>query len=460
MKKGDFMENIIIIGAIAAGTKAAAKAKRENPDLNITIFSDDEYISYSACGLPFYVGGEFADYKQLVEYTVEEFEKDMNVEVHTLHRAISIDTKANSVKIKNLKTGEIFDRNYTKLLIATGARPFLPKIMGDEAENIFKIRNLQDAFDIIEAMKKSKKAVVIGGGYIGIEMFEAFAKNGLDVKIIEKLPQIMPALDEDVAKFLKEMIEEKYPDSIIVSDSVKSFISDEEGNLKQVELESGRLLEADMALLSLGVRPNSEIAKEAGIEIGVAGAIKVDKQMRTSVSNVFAAGDCATKINLVTGEPVWVPLGSTANKEGRVAGSVLAGKEAEFEGILGSAITKFFDIKISMTGINERTAKSLGYDFATTIIHSKDKAGYMHDVQPICIKMIADKKTKRLLGAQGVGYGDVDKRINVIASALSGKMTVKDYINIDLTYAPPFSRAIDITTTAAYTLDKILEKKG
>ena len=269
----------------------------------------------------------------------------------------------------------------------------------------------------------------------------------------------MPILDEDIAVSLKEMIEDKYPDSIIVSDSVKRFIADEEGNLEKIELESGMLLDADMALLSLGVRPNSEIAKEAGIEIGTTGAIKVDKQMRTSVPNVFAAGDCAEKINTVTGEPVWIPLGSTANKEGRVVGSVLAGKEAEFEGILGTAVTKFFDIKIAMTGITEKLAKKLGYDIAVVTIHSNDKAGYMPDVHPICIKMLADKKTKKLLGAQGVGYGDIDKRINIIASALSGKMTVKEYINIDISYAPPFSKAIDITTTAAYSLDKILEKQ-
>lgn len=454
------MEHIVIIGAIAAGTKAAAKAKRENPDLKITIFSDDEHISYSACGLPFYIGGEFADYKQLVEYTREQFEQEMGVEVYTLHRVLSIDTKENFIKVENLKTGETFNQSYTKLLIATGARPFVFKIPGDEAKNIFTIRTLDDAFEIIEAMKKSKNVVIIGGGYIGIEMFEAFAKQGLDVKIVEKQPQIMPILDEDIAVYLKEMIEDKYPDSIIVSDSVKRFIANEEGNLEKIELESGMLLDADMALLSLGVRPNSEIAKEAGIEIGTTGAIKVDKQMRTSVPNIFAAGDCTEKTNLVTNEPVWVPLGSTANKEGRVVGSVLAGKEAEFDGILGSAITKFFDIKISMTGITEKVAKKLGYDFAVVSIHSKDKAGYMHDANPICIKMIADKKTKKLLGAQGVGYGDIDKRINIIASALSGKMTVKEFINIDISYAPPFSKAIDITTTAAYALDKILEKEG
>jgi len=453
------MEHIVIIGAIAAGTKAAAKAKRENPDLEITIFSEDRNISYSACGLPFYVGGVFPDYRQLVEYTEEQFEKEMGVKVFTSHRVFEIDTTANTVKVKNLLTNKVITQGYTKLLIATGARPFIPKIEGDEAKNIFTIRSLDDAFEIMDAMKKSKKAVIIGGGYIGIEMFEAFVRQGLDVKIVEKQPHLMPILDDDIAIPLQKMIDEKYPNSVLTSDSVKSFLADKEGGVSKVELDSGLLLDAEMALLSLGVRPNSEIARDAGIEIGITGAIKVDKQMRTSVFNVFAAGDCAEKINVVTGEPVWIPLGSTANKEGRVAGSVLAGKDAEFEGILGTAVTKFFDIKIAMTGITEKLAKKLGYDIVAVTIHSNDKAGYMPDVQPICIKMIADKKTKKLLGAQGVGYGDIDKRINIIASALSGKMTVKEYINIDISYAPPFSKAIDITTTAAYSLDKILEKE-
>jgi NADPH-dependent 2,4-dienoyl-CoA reductase/sulfur reductase-like enzyme len=453
------MEHIVIIGAVAAGTKAAAKAKRENPDIKITIFTNEEHISYSACGLPFFVGGEFKDYHQLVEYTKEQFEEDMGASVYTLHECIGIHPQINSVTIKNLQTGEIFEQDYDKLLLATGARPFIPPIEGKELKNVFKIRNLNDAFAIMEAMKTAKKAVIVGGGYIGVEMLEAFIKQGLTGKIVEKQPYIMPLLDEDVSINLKEMMTDKCPDCLVTSESVKRFIG-ENGVLKQVELESGTILDTDIALIAVGVRPNSEIAKEAGIEIGVAGAIKVDKHMRTSIPNIYAAGDCAEKTNIVSNKPVWVPLGSTANKEGRVAGTVLAGKESEFEGILGSAITKFFDIKIAITGLTEKEAKNLGYDAASVIIHSKDKAGYMQDSEPICIKMIADKKTKKLLGAEGVGYGDIDKRINIIASALSGKMTVKEYMNIDITYAPPFSRAIDITTTAAYQLDKILENQS
>lgn len=452
------MEHIVIIGAVAAGTKAAAKAKRENPDLKITIFSDEEHISYSACGLPYFVGGIFKDYHQLIEYTKEEFEQDMGVKIHTMHRVTSINPEANTVKVENLLNGEIFEESYTKLLIATGAKPFIPPLEGLDAKNVFTIRNLNDALAIKEAAKTAKKAVIVGGGYIGIEMLDAFFKIGLDAKIIEKQPQIMPILDENIAEALKEMIECKHPNSVITSDSIKKIISDKTGFVKKVELESGMVLDADMVLLSIGVRPNIEIAKNAGIEIGPTGAIKVDKHMRTNIPNIFAAGDCAEKTNTVTQTPSWIPLGSTANKEGRVAGINLAGKEAEFEGILGSAIIKAFDINIALTGVGEKYAQSLGYDTAVVVINSKDKAGYMPDANPICIKMIADKKTKKLLGAQGVGYGDIDKRINIIASALSAKMTVKEYINIDITYAPPFSRAIDITTTAAYTLDKILEK--
>lgn len=452
------MEHIIIIGGVAAGTKAAAKARRENPSIKMTLFTNEEHMSYSACGLPFFIGGEFQDYHQLVEYTKENFEHDMNVKVYTLHECVAINPKQNSVSIKNLQTNETKEHTYTKLLIATGARPFIPEIEGKELQNVFKIRNLNDAFAIIETMKKSKKALIIGGGYIGIEMLEAFLRQGLDAQIIEKTPHIMPTLDTDVADHLKDMMLKEYPNCVITSDNITKFIG-ENGVLKKAELQSGMVIDTDIALLSVGVRPNSEIAKEAGIELGVANSIKVNKHMQTNIPNIYAAGDCAEKTNIVSNQPVWVPLGSTANKEGRVAGVNLAGKDAEFEGILGSAITKFFDIKIATTGLIEKTAKELGYDVASVVIHSNDKAGYMHDAQPICIKVIADKKTKRLLGAQGIGYGDIDKRINIIASSLSSKMTVKEYINIDITYAPPFSKAIDITTTAAYQLDKILENQ-
>jgi len=452
------MEHLIIIGAAAAGTKAAAKARREDSDLKITLFTEEEYISYSACGIPFFIGGEFDDYKQLIEYTPAEFEEEIKAKVYTHHRVLKIKPKSNIIEVGNLISGEIFEEKYTKLLISTGASPAKPKMEGLEAKNIFTIRTINDAIAIKKTAKKGKRAVIIGGGYIGIEMLEAFFKLNLDTKLIEKQKQIMSVLDFEIATNLKEMILNERPKSIITSDSVKRFISNDKNELEKIELESGTTIEADLALIALGVKPNIELARNAGIQIGETGAIKVNKHMQTNIANIYAAGDCCEKTSIINQKPVWVPLGSTANKEGRVAGLNLAGKKAEFEGVLGSAVTKFFDIKISLTGLSEKAAEKQGYEVATVTIHSKDKAGYMKDAHPISIKMIADKKTGKLLGAQGIGYGDVDKRINIIASAISAKMTVKDYINIDISYAPPFSRAIDITTTAAYKLDKILEK--
>ena len=450
------MEHLIIIGAAAAGTKAAAKARRENKEIKITLFTEDEYISYSACGIPFFIEGEFDDYKQLIEYTPEEFEEKINTKVYTFHRILKIKPKSNTIEVGNLITGEIFEEEYTKLLITTGASPVKPAIAGIDTKNIFTLRTINDALAIKKMAENSKTAAIIGGGYIGIEMFEAFLKLKLNTKLIEKQTQIMSVLDLEIANNLKKMIEDNHPNSIITNESVKRFISNDKGELEGIELESGKTIEADLAIIALGVRPNVELAQKAGIQIGETGAIKVNKHMQTNIVNIYAAGDCCEKINIITQKPLWVPLGSTANKEGRVAGLNLVGKEAEFEGVLGSAVTKFFDINIALTGLSEKYAEKQGYEVVAVTIQSKDKAGYMKDAQPILIKMIADKKTKKLLGAQAIGYGDIDKRINIIASALTAKMTVKEYINIDITYAPPFSRAIDVTTTAAYKLDKIL----
>lgn len=451
------MKHLIIIGAAAAGTKTAAKARRENPNLKITLFSEDKYISYSACGMPFYIGGEFDDYEQLIEYTPSEFEEKFDAKVYTQHRVLKIKPDSNSIEVGNLINGEIFEAHYTSLLISTGGKSVKASIQGGDAKNIFTLRTIDDALLIKKTALTAKKAVIIGGGYIGIEMFEAFLKLGIDTKLIEKQNQIMPLLDFEIADNLKKMIQNKYPESILTSESVKRFIANSKGEIEAIELDSETKINADLVLIALGVTPNIELAKNAGIQIGETGAIKVNQHMQTSIPNIYAAGDCCEKTNIITQKPSWVPLGSTANKEGRVAGINLTGKKAEFKGVLGAAVTKFFDINISITGLSEKAATQQGYDVVTATIHSKDKAGYMKDAHTILIKMIADKKTGEILGAQGLGHGDVDKRINIIAAALSAKMTVKDYINIDISYAPPFSRVIDITTTAAYKLDKLLD---
>lgn len=453
------MEHLVVIGGVAAGTKAAAKARRENPDLKITIFTDEDKISYSACGLPYFIKGVIPSYDKLIARTPEEFQEKENINVVTEHRVIEISPNKKRVLVQNLITGDIIKQEYTKLLIATGASPIVPPIDGIGAKNVFTLRSINDGIAIKEKLKDVKKALIIGGGYIGIELLEALLHNDIDTKVIEKSPQLMPSLDEDIAISLLKEVQKNYPDSIVLNDGVKKFLS-EDGKLTGVETESGKRFEADIAILSVGVKPNVELAKAAGIETGSTGAIKVDKYMQTNIENIFAAGDCAEKNQMQVNEPIWIPLGSTANKEGRVAGSNIFEIHDDFKGILGSAVTRFFDLNISMTGITEKQAKKYGIDYVSTILTSNDKAGYMPDVKDITIKMLANKKNGKLLGIQAIGHGNIDKNVNIVAAGLSSGMTVKDYADIDISYAPPFSKAIDITTVAAYVLQNKIDKKA
>lgn len=451
------MEKLIIIGAVAAGSKAAAKAKRLNPELDIIIYTEDTNISYSACGMPYYIGGEFEDYHRLIEYSVKNFEKDFNLKIFTRHRVTKIIPQKNTIQITNLDTNDSWEEKYDKLLIATGATPITIPTQGIDLPQVVTLRHLSDCLRIKQFTKTTKRAVIIGGGSIGLEMFEAFWKLGINTKIVDWKNHLMTKLDADIGSILKELVETQYPDSIILNDSAKNFISDTMGRLTSVELISGKILPCDLALISIGVRPNVQIAQEAGIKLGSSGAIKVDEHMRTNFPNIYAAGDCVEKKGFVTGRIIWHPQGSTANKEGRTAAINIAGKEAVFKGVLESTITKFFDIKIGSTGLNCKMAKDIGYDPDFVIIRSKDKAGYMQDAKDITIKLIADKKTKKIIGGQGVGMGDIDKRINVIANAISAFISPGELSNTDLPYAPPFSMAIDTVLVAAYELDKKLQ---
>lgn len=453
------MEHLVIIGGVAAGTKAAAKARRENPDLKITIFTDEDKISYSACGLPYFIKGIIPSYKNLVARTPEDFKEKENIDVFTMHRAIEICPNNKVVTVQNLLSGDVIKQEYTKLLIATGASPIVPPIKGIGVDNVHTLRSINDGIVIKEKLKDIKKAVIIGGGYIGVELLEAFLHNNIETKIIEKEKQLMSALDEDVAKALHKEIESLYPGTAILNDGVAEFLS-EDGTLTAVKTESGRIIETDIAVLCIGVKPNVELAKNAGIKIGKTGAIKVDKYMRTNITDVFAAGDCAEKNQMQINEPIWIPLGSTANKEARVAGSNIFENIDTFRGILGSAVTRFFKLNISMTGLTEKQAQYYGIEYVSTTLTSKDKAGYMPNVQDITIKMLAHKKTGKLLGMQAIGHGNIDKNVNIVAAGLSSGMTLKEYADIDISYAPPFSKAIDITTVAAYVLQNKIDKKA
>lgn len=448
------MEKIVIIGGVAAGTKAAAKSRRLKPEAQIDIYTDDTNISYSSCGLPFFIEGNFNELGMLISRTPEEFEQS-DIHIHLLHRCTKILPDKKQVIIKNTKTDEEFNVDYDKLVIATGARPFIPPIKNYNLQNVFTLRTVEDGINIKEKALNSKHAVIVGGGYIGIELLEAFVKHGLKVTMVEFAPHIMPIFDEEISDLIKEHILSRDGENveIINSDSVVEFLGDDA--VTAVKTKNGAVIKTDFVIIATGVKPNVEIATDAGIELGPTGAIKVNKKMQTNIDDIYAAGDCVEKIQIVSNTPVWVPLGSTATKEGRCAAINLCGGEECFDGILGSAVTRYFGFTMSITGLTETQAYKSGYEPVSVMVTKLDKVGYMPEAKNITIKLIADKPTRKLLGAQAIGCGDADKRANSVATGLLCGMSVDDVLSTDLTYAPPYSPSIDPLLTAA---EKLIEK--
>ncbi len=434
--------NIVIIGGVASGAKAAAKVKRLLPHASVKIFTDDTHVSYSSCGLPYYIQGNFSDYTSLLVRSPEEF-KASGIDVFLQSKVEKIFPKQKNVLVRNSESVELVP--YDKLIIATGASPVRPNISGiNDFENIFTVRKIEDGINIREKMFKSKNAVIIGGGYIGIEMLEAFSKNNVYTRLFERSSQIMPALDlemSEVAKNRLNSIENKNFE-LYTDTTVTEFVG-KDGVLAGVITSDGKQYECDLAIVCAGVKPNTELAKEAGIEIGETGAIKVNKLMRTSVEDIFACGDCSEKTHIVSGKKVWIPLGSTANKEGRCAAMNVAGVYCEFEGILGSMVTRCLNTTIAMTGLTEKEALEIGFKPVSVVVSKFDKVAYMPDTGEITLKVVADKITGLLLGAQAVGSIGADKRVNTVTSGLIGHLTVEEFSNNDLTYSPAYSPTID-----------------
>ena len=443
---------IVIIGGVAAGAKAAAKARRLLPDAEINIYTEDTHVSYSACGIPYYIEGNFEDYRMLLVRSPEDFAKD-NIFVHLEYKVTRIITFTKQVLVESKKEGNAFLVDYDKLIIATGARPFVPKIKNVELNNVFTIRTIEDAIAIRKKLEISSNAVVIGGGYIGIEMLEAFVRQGVYTTLIERSPYIMSLFDSEMSELIKTQLlsisDRKF--DILTSETVTEFSGDNNG-VNMVKTDKGHTIDTDMVCLCAGVIPNVELAVDANIALGSTGAIKVNKKMETNIPDIYACGDCVEENLLINNTPVWMPLGSTANKEGRCAAMNACGVEDIFDGVLGSAVTRCLGLTMSMTGITEERAKELGYNPISATVTKNDKVGYMPDANNITLKVVADSETGMLLGAQGIGSGDVDKRINTIASALLGKLTVQDFDKNDITYAPPFSTTIDPLLNASQIL--------
>ena len=448
------MKKIVIIGGGAAGPKTAAKAKRVNPKNQIELYTDENLISYSACGLPYYIEGTVKNINQLIVRTPEEFEKQ-GVKIFLEHKAQKIIPEKKCVIINDK---EVY---YDELVICTGAKPFIPPIKNIDMDGVYFLRHIQDGIKIKEEMHKARKVVIIGGGYIGIELLEAFVQNGVNTVIVEYGSRLMKVFDCEFSDMIKNHIMERSGEWVEIhfEEEVIEFFSDAQGKFTKLRTKNGLEIEADFCVIASGVVPNTELAKNAGIKIGKTGGIVVDSNMKTSIENIWAAGDCTEEKCMLTNRPIYIALGNIANKEGRVTGiniSTNPENYEKFEGILGSAITKYFDYTMALTGINYENANRIAEKFniqpvCTTVV-KKDKAGYMPNSETITIKLVADKKTGKLLGAQGVGTGDVNKRINTITSALQSGLTVEDFLHLDLPYSPPYSPAIDILITAAYRL--------
>lgn len=449
---------IVILGGVAAGAKAAAKARRMLPDAQIDLYTDDTHISYSACGLPYYVEGNFEDYKLLLVRSPEDFEKN-GVHIHLQNRAAKILPNSKQVLIEDLVSKKAFLVCYDKLIIAIGARPIVPPIKNVNLKNVFTIRKIEDGIAIREMAEKSQNAAIIGGGYIGIEMLEALVKQNVYVTLIEYAPTIMQTFDDDMSHLILEQLKFTCGNrfEILTSEMATEFSGDNEG-VKSVRTGSGREIPVDFVVLCAGVVPNTEIARDAEIAIGETGAIKVNERMETNIPDIFACGDCVEENLLITNTKIWLPLGTNANKEGRVAAINACGGDEKFYGVLGSAVTRCLSLTMSMTGLTVKKAEQLGIETISTTVTKNDKVGYMPDVNNITIKLIADKSTGKLLGCQGIGAGDADKRVNTVTSSLLAGLTVDEFYRNDLTYAPPFSPTIDPLLNAAQILLEKLNK--
>lgn len=448
---------IVILGGVAAGAKAAAKARRMLPEAQIDLYTDDTHISYSACGLPYYIEGNFDNYEMLLVRSPEDFEKE-NVHIHLKHRAVKILPDTKQVLVESLGKNKAFLVDYDKLIVAVGARPVIPQIRNVNLNNVFTVRKVEDGIAIRSKAEDSKKAVIIGGGYIGIEMLEALVRQNVSVTLIEYAPTIMQNFDDDMSNLILEQLRETSSGrfEILTSEMATEFSGDNEG-VKLVRTGSGKEIEVDFVVICAGVKPNIEIAKDAGILLGETGAIKVNEKMETSIKDIYACGDCVEENLIITNTKIWLPLGTNANKEGRIAAINACGGEEKFDGVLGSSVTRCLSLSMSMTGLTEKKAASLGVETVSVTVTKTDKVGYMPDVNNITLKLVADKNTGKLLGCQGVGAGDADKRVNTVTSALLAGLTAEEFFKNDLTYAPPFSPTIDPLLNAAQLLVEKLE---
>jgi NADPH-dependent 2,4-dienoyl-CoA reductase/sulfur reductase-like enzyme/rhodanese-related sulfurtransferase len=440
---------IVIIGGVACGPKSAARARRCDPHAKITIIEAGDLVSYASCGLPYYVGGVIQRRNALLVRSAQDFKSISDIDVMMGTTVDRIDRAAHVLQLTKVATGEHSTLPYDKLVIATGANPVRPPLEGRELGGIFSVKDVADADTILAwvAPLQKGRAVIIGAGLIGVEMADGLTTRGLSVTIVEALPAVLPGmLDEEIAGPLARHMTKKGID-LRLSQRVVRF-EGENGKVARVVTGQGSI-DADVVVLAIGVRPNTALAREAGLAIGTTGGISVNEMLQTSDPDIFAGGDCVENKNMITGAPVFVPLGSTANKHGRVIGSNATGGHESFGGVLGTGLVKVFDFNVGRTGLGEIDARSNGYDVVTALVGGAATAGYFPGSKDILLKLIADRKTGRVLGAQGTGKGEIAKRIDVVAATMTFGGTVGALAGLDLGYAPQFNAAMDVLHSAA-----------
>ncbi|MCH4890093.1 CoA-disulfide reductase [Acidaminobacter sp. JC074] len=439
------MEKILIIGGVAAGATAAAKARRLSAEAEITILEAGADISFANCGLPYFIGGDIKSRSKLILQSPESFNDQYNTDVHIHTRAIKIDRQNQVVYAVNSKTGEEKKFDYTKLILAQGGRPITPPLPGADKDHVFKLWTLDD-MDAINAYitdQKPKTAVVVGGGFIGLEMTEALAKRGMKVSVVEMMPHVMSIMEPEFAGFIQEEMLAYGID--LFTDKAVTEIKDQ-----SVLLNDGQLIEADMVLMSIGVRPTLTLAKEAGLELGEAGGLLVDATLKTSDDKIYAAGDMIELEHRVLDKKVRIPLAGPANRQGRIAAENAMGKRHEYKGSIGTSIVKVFEAIAGITGLSLKAARNAGLDADAIVIHKENHTSYYPGAELVAVQVVYDKDTGTILGGQTAGYDGADRRLDVLATAVGAKLTVSDLADMDFAYSPPLGNANDAINMAAY----------
>ena len=443
---------IIIVGGVAGGMSAATRLRRLMEDAEITIFEKGPFVSFANCGLPYYVSGEIANRDSLLVQTPESLKARFNLDVRPFHEVISISPEEHTVMVRH--DGQEFTESYDKLILSPGAKPFVPTIEGlAEAKNAYTLRNVPDLDEIMAALDNHpKEAVVIGAGFIGLEMAENLAKRGLQVTIVEKAPHVLPPLDQEMAAFVQEELV-KNGVRVITSQSATRF----EDQGKVIVLENGQKITSDLTILSVGVEPENGLAKSAGIELGLRGGILVDEHYETSQKDIFAVGDAIVVKQEITGQDALISLASPANRQGRQVADVIAGLERTNKGSIGTAIVRAFDMTAASTGLSEHILSMNQLPYKILHVSGKDHAGYYPGATDMTLKLLFDPTTGKIYGAQGVGKKGVDKRIDILATAIKGNLTVFDLPELEFTYAPPFGSAKDPVNMLGYAALNLIE---